>query len=85
VIGLLRHQRAFVESGQDEFELARIPVDVADGENAGNARFERLGVDRDVFIVLQIEARSATVRQVAIAVTIGVLSGLQADGRKRRS
>jgi ATP-dependent Clp protease, protease subunit len=34
VVRLLRHQRAFVEARQDELELARVPVDVADRKNA---------------------------------------------------
>jgi len=36
VIGVRRHQRALVESGQDRLELAGIPVDVADGEEASS-------------------------------------------------
>ena len=46
-VRLLRHQRRLVEARQDELELARIPVDVADGEDAGHAGLERRGVDRD--------------------------------------
>jgi len=53
---LLRHQRALVESGQDQLDLARIPVDVADGENARDAGFKSFGVDRNVFVILQLEA-----------------------------
>jgi hypothetical protein len=59
-----------MESGQDQLELAGIPVDVADGENARHAGFEGFGIDRNVFVVLQLEARSATVRQVDIPVAI---------------
>ena len=40
-VRLLRHQRALVEAGQDQLELARIGVDVADGEDAGHAGLER--------------------------------------------
>ena len=46
-VRLLRHQRALVEAGQDQLELARIGVDVADREDAGLAGLERRGVDRD--------------------------------------
>src|ERR1700733_3206927 len=68
VEGLLRHQRALVKSGQDQLKLAGIPVDVADGENARHAGFEAFGIDRDVFLVLQLESQSATVRQAGVAV-----------------
>src|ERR1700756_822454 len=56
VVRLLRHQRAFVEARQDELELARIPVDVADRKNPGHARFERRGVDHDILAVLHFHA-----------------------------
>src|SRR5207342_3225657 len=39
-VRLLRHQRALVESGQDQLQLAGIGVDVADRENAGHIGFE---------------------------------------------
>src|ERR1700760_204494 len=52
-VRFLRHQRAFVEAAQDQLELARIGVDVADGEDAGDVGLERLGLDRDqVFLEL---------------------------------
>ena len=54
-VRLLRHQRDFVEAGQDQLELARIGVDVADREDAGNVGLERLGADRDQ-VVLQVDA-----------------------------
>jgi hypothetical protein len=63
-----------VEFRQDQLDLAGIPVDVADGENARHAGFETLGVDRDVFVILQLDAQSATVQQVAIPVAIGCLA-----------
>src|SRR5207237_5485793 len=45
-VRLLRHQRALVEAGENNLELARIGVDVADGEDAGDVGLERRGVDR---------------------------------------
>src|SRR5215472_17085687 len=56
VISLLRHQRAFVETRQDELELARIPIDVADRKDPRHARFERRGVDENVLAVLHLHA-----------------------------
>src|SRR5689334_24507064 len=53
---LLRHQGALVEAREDELELARVPVDVADREDAGDIRFERAGVDRDELAVLELDA-----------------------------
>src|ERR1700750_260180 len=50
-VRLLRHQRDLVEAGQDELELARIGVDVANGEDAGLAGLERFGIDRDELFV----------------------------------
>src|SRR4051794_10530107 len=35
-VGFLRHQRAFVETAQDQLDLAGISVDVADREDAGH-------------------------------------------------
>src|SRR5215470_3092349 len=52
---LLRHQRALVEAAQDQLQLARIGVDVADGEDAGHACLERTGLDRHE-IVLEFNA-----------------------------
>src|SRR5258705_8351432 len=43
---LLRHQRALVESGEDQLQLAGIGVDVTDRENAGYVGLERGGLDR---------------------------------------
>ena len=68
-----------MKSGQDQLELARIPVDVADGENARHAGLEVFGIYRDIFIVLQLEApigdrtelhRQAEERQHQIAVDV---------------
>src|SRR5437879_9509951 len=40
-VGLLRHQRTFVEAAQDQLQLAGIGVDIADGENSRDAGLER--------------------------------------------
>ena len=48
---LLRHQRGLVEAGEDQLELARIGIDVADGEDAGDAGLERAGVGRDQLVL----------------------------------
>src|SRR5215213_3624993 len=48
---LLRRQRALVEAGEDQLQLARIGVDVADGEDAGNVGLELLRVDWDQVLV----------------------------------
>ena len=50
-LGRLRHQRGFVEAREDQLQLARIGVDVADGEDAGHRGLELLGVDRDQVVV----------------------------------
>ncbi len=47
----LRGERGLVEAAQDQLELPRIGVDVADGENPGRARLEFLGVDGDQVLV----------------------------------
>ena len=39
---------AFVEARENQLLLARIDVDVADGEDAGNAGFETFGIDHDL-------------------------------------
>src|SRR5487761_1102103 len=52
----LRHQRRLVKAGKDELELARIPVDVADGENARDIGLEARRVDRDELVVLQLDS-----------------------------
>ena len=52
---LLRRERAFVEAGQNEFQLARIGVDVADGEDSGRRGLEFLGVGRHEVLV-QVQA-----------------------------
>jgi hypothetical protein len=44
-----------VKARQDQLQLARIPVDVADRENSGHRSLEFLGVDRDQVLV-EIEA-----------------------------
>ena len=44
-VDLLRHERALVEARQDQLQLARIGIDVADGEDALLARLELLRVD----------------------------------------
>ncbi len=51
MVGALRRERGLMETRQDQFQLARIGVDVADGENAGNARFELRRVDGDQILV----------------------------------
>src|SRR5262245_62224454 len=53
---LLRHQRALVEARENELELAGVPIDVADREDARHVRFERAGVDRDQFAVFELDA-----------------------------
>ena len=52
---LLRHQRRLVEARQNELQLARIGVDVADGEDALFAGLEFRRVDGDQ-ILFEIEA-----------------------------
>src|SRR6201989_267401 len=60
-VRLLRHQRDLVEAGQDELELARIGVDVANGEDAGLAGLEGLGAHRDhVLVELESPVRHRT-------------------------
>src|SRR4029077_436269 len=44
---LLRHQRGLVEAGEDQLELARVGVDVADREETGSACLERAGIGGD--------------------------------------
>ena len=48
---LLRRERALVEAGEDQLQLARIGVDVADGEDAGGRGLEFLGIDRDQLLI----------------------------------
>ena len=50
-MGGLRHERSLMKPGKDEFQLTRIGIDVADGENAFGAGLEFLGVDRDQVLV----------------------------------
>src|SRR3954447_14152132 len=50
-VHLLGRERALVEAREDELQLARIMVDVADREDAGHVRLEFLGVDRDQVLV----------------------------------
>src|SRR4029077_8142757 len=45
VLNRERGQRRLVEPGQDQLLLARVGIDVADGEDAGHAGLELLGVD----------------------------------------
>src|ERR1700723_3409014 len=40
-----RRQRSFMKAAQDEFFLARVRIDVADGEDSRNAGLKLLGVD----------------------------------------
>ena len=42
-------QRAFMETGQDQFLFARINVDIADGKNARDVGFEAGSVHNDLF------------------------------------
>ena len=52
-VDFLRRQCALVKAAQDQLELARIGVDIADGEDALLAGLEFGGVDRDqVFFCL---------------------------------
>ena len=54
--GLLRHQGAFVETGQNEFELAGIGIDITDGKNARCCGFKFFGIHRHkVFMQVQAE------------------------------
>src|ERR1700729_4076950 len=48
-------ERGLMKTGEDQLELAGIGIDVADGENAGNAGFEFRSVDRDQ-ILIEIDA-----------------------------
>src|SRR5688572_30276663 len=50
-VRLLRHQRRLVKAGQDQLQLARIGVDVADREDTRLAGLERAGIDRDQILV----------------------------------
>src|SRR5262245_55363619 len=56
LVRLLRHQGALVKARENELELARVPVDVADRENAGHVGLERAGVDRNELAVLHGDA-----------------------------
>ena len=51
MMGALGGERGFMKTGQDQLELARIGVDVADGENARNARFEFRRIDGDQVLI----------------------------------
>ena len=55
----LRRQRAFVEAGQDQLQLAGVGVDVADGENARHVGLEFSVFDRDEVFV-RFRPQSAT-------------------------
>src|ERR1700680_3892526 len=44
-VRLLGHQRTFVEAAQDELQLARIGVDIADRKNPGHAGFKGRGLE----------------------------------------
>ena len=46
-VGALGGERRLVETREDQLELAGIGVDIANGENAGNARFELCRVNGD--------------------------------------
>src|SRR5690606_37664291 len=50
-----RSERRFVKARQDQLLLARVGVDVADREDAGNIRLELGSVDDDLLLV-QLEA-----------------------------
>ena len=55
---LLRHQRRFMETAEDELELAWIPVDVSNGEDSRLRCFEFLGVYGDeIFVQVQAPVR----------------------------
>ena len=51
MVRALRGERRLMETRQDQLELARIGIDVADGENARNARFEFRRVDGDQILI----------------------------------
>src|SRR5712691_5557094 len=55
MIGPLRHQRRLVEAAQDELDLPRVPIDVADGENPGLVGLEACGVDRNELALAQLD------------------------------
>ena len=55
MVRALGGERGLMETRQDQLQLARIGVDVADGENARNARFELRRVDGDQ-ILMEIDA-----------------------------
>src|ERR1700709_317231 len=54
-MGLLRHQRTFMETRENELQLAGIGVDIADGKNAGHIGLERRSLNRNK-VVLKLEA-----------------------------
>src|SRR5712691_8270104 len=56
MIGPLRHQCRLVEAAQDELDFARVPIDVADGENPGLVGLEACGVDRNELALAQLDA-----------------------------
>src|SRR5580693_522650 len=51
VVDFLRRQRALVEAAQNEFQLARIVIDIADRENAGDIGLEGSRIDRNEVLV----------------------------------
>src|ERR1700730_17994810 len=51
MVDFLRRQRALVEAAQNEFQLARIIIDVAYRENAGDIGLEGSSIDRNEVLV----------------------------------
>jgi hypothetical protein len=45
-----------VKAGKNELELAGIPIDVPDRENAGDTGFETCCFDRDQLVIVQLKA-----------------------------
>ncbi len=59
--GFAGHEGGLVEARKDEFQFARISVDIADGEDAFGGGFEFFGVDGDqVFMQVQAEIGDGT-------------------------
>ena len=52
-------ERGLVEAAEDELELSRIGVDVADGENARGARLELFRVGRESRFSCRLRPQSA--------------------------
>eukprot|EP01035_Chromulina_nebulosa_P031948 gene31948-42625_t len=84
--------RAFVKTGQDQFQFARIRIDITDGEDAGHVGLERGGLHRNQ-VVLQMDAPvrhrpelhgQAEERQHGVAIDTGgdVVAALEQGARQ---